>query len=284
MLESLQIAKVPHASVCGGRGRCTTCRVAVHEGLEGLELPNEIERRALAMIGATAGIRLACQVRPRHDLVVEPILPATATTRDVDRPGGVGGREQTVVIMFVDLRGSTKLAETRMPYDVLYLLNQFFAEMSAALAETRGHYAQFAGDGLMALYGTQGLLADGVRDALRGSRRMHERLDELNQRLKSDLAEPLRMGIGLHAGDAIVGTMGPPDAPNFSAIGDNVNVAARLESLTKETGCALVVSAAAVKASGLDFSNFHGESVEIRGRADPVQIYRIGEASSIPVG
>jgi adenylate cyclase len=284
VLEALQLGKVGVASVCGGRGRCTTCRITVHAGGESLDAPTGLEREALARIGALAQVRLACQIRPSEDLTIEPMLPATVTVRDALRRGGVQGREQPVVIMFLDLRGSTRLAETRMPYDVLFILNQFFSEMSEALAETGGHYAQFSGDGLMALYGTRGSLTDGAGAALAGARRMHERLDDLNERLSAELDEPLRMGVGLHTGDAIVGTMGPPESPNFSAIGDNVNVAARLEALTKDTGCALIISRAAAEASGRVFDGFEPEDAEIRGRDEPISIYRIGSAAEIPGG
>ena len=114
-------------------------------------------------------MRLACQTRPASDLSVSPLIPAKATTAMVHQPGGVLGREQEVVVMFIDLRDSTRLGEGRLPYDVVFILNQFFAEMWAALEETGGHYAQFAGDGPMALYGLESSVTTGSRQALRGA-------------------------------------------------------------------------------------------------------------------
>src|SRR5690606_28568736 len=125
------------------------------------------------------------------------------------RRGGVNGREQKVVILFIDLRGSTRLGERRLPYDVLFILNQFFAEMAGALNATGGHYAQFNGDGLMALYGLAGDTRAGARQALAGGADMLRRLAVLNDVLRGELDEPLRIGVGIHCGDAIVGTMGP---------------------------------------------------------------------------
>jgi adenylate cyclase len=99
-------------------------------------------------------------------------------------------------VLFVDLRGSTTLGEAKMPYDLLYILNQFFHEMTKALDATNGHYAQFAGDGLMALYGLNGKdRAIAAADALRGAREMLARMDQLNSRLRGDLSQPLRIGI-----------------------------------------------------------------------------------------
>ena len=95
------------------------------------------------------------------------------------------------------MRGSTQLGEAKMPYDLLYILNQFFQEVNKALESTKDHYAQFAGDGLMALYGLNASNpASGAADALRGAREMLARIDQLNMRLKGDLLRPLRIGIG----------------------------------------------------------------------------------------
>ena len=108
-----------------------------------------------------------------------------------------------------------------MPYDLLFILNQLFHEMTKALDATNGHYAQFAGDGLMALYGLNAKdPAVGAGDALRGAREMLARMDQLNSRLRGDLLQSLRIGIGIHLGEAIVGAMGPPGSQIISAIGE----------------------------------------------------------------
>ena len=181
MLEAIRGAGIPHASVCGGRGRCTTCRVRVSGGLDTLPLPNETEKRALSRIDAPRNVRLACQTRPRRDLSIVPLLPPTASAQTARRLGAVQGSERTITVMFLDLRGSTALGERLLPYDTVFLLNRFFAEMSAALKETGGHYAQFNGDGLMALYGLEFGVEQGCRDALAGAAAMFRRLGALNE-------------------------------------------------------------------------------------------------------
>ena len=281
-LEALRDAGVPHASVCGGRGRCTSCRVDVGTAQKSLAAPEATEAKALARIRAEAGVRLACQIRPAADLEIVPLLPPDVSARDANRPGGIQGREQPVVSMFLDMRGSTRLGEEKLPFDVLFILNRFFAEMAEALAETSGHYAQFAGDGLMALYGVRGGLREGCRNAVLGAASMMDRMDALNRDLAVELSEPLRLGIGIHAGDAIVGTMGPPNAQNFSAIGDNVNVAARLETLTKAYDCALVISEAAAEAAELDMSDFPRHEAEVRGRGGMVAVFAVEDPRRIP--
>ena len=282
VLEAVRAAGIPHASICGGRARCTTCRIRVGRWLQDLPEPNRLEAEALARIGADPSVRLACQTRPRSDLSVSPLIPAGATPAAVHQPGGVSGREQGVVVMFIDLRDSTRLGEGRLPYDVVFILNQFFAEMWTALEDTGGHYAQFAGDGLMALYGMESGVATGARQALRGAAEMARRLSSLNARLEGELAEPLRIGIGIHCGDAIVGTMGPPKSPNLSAVGDNVNVAARLESESKTLRCTLVVSTALARAAGVDLSGHPLHDAALRGRGASVQVHAIDDPRELP--
>jgi adenylate cyclase len=282
ILEALRVAGIDHASVCGGRARCTTCRVRVLKGFPALPRPRKLERAALERLGRLQGVRLACQTRPRENVTIIPLLPPSTTAATLYRPGGVQGRELRVAAMFIDLRGSTSLGEQRLPYDVVFILNQFFAEMSAALVATRGHYAQFSGDGLMALYGMRGAFAAGCRDALAGAVEMMRRLSKLNERLAEELAEPLRMGIGIHAGEAIVGTMGPPNSPNLSAIGDNVNIAARLEAQTKVFDCTLVVSRVVAERAGLDLSDLARlERVSVRGRAAPLEVYALSDMEAL---
>jgi adenylate cyclase len=277
VLEALRAAGIPHASVCGGRARCTTCRIRVGAGAEHLPAPTAIESGALERIQAADNVRLACQLRPRRDLAFAPLLSPDTGARDLARAGGVQGRERRVAILFIDLRASTRLGETRLPFDVVFILNQFFAEMSAALAVTNGHYAQFSGDGLMALYGMESGLAQGSLEAIRGAAEMSRRLARLNHRLAGELEQPLRVGIGIHCGEAIVGTMGPPSSPNLSAVGDNVNVAARLEGQTKVFECTLVVSAETARHAELDLDAFPLREAAVRGRAEPVPVYAVDD-------
>lgn len=283
VLESLRAAGVAHASVCGGRGRCTTCRIRVGAGAEALEPPGELERAALMRIGAPPNVRLACQTRPRADLDLTALLPPGASSRDARPPGGVSGQESVVTALFLDLRESTRLGERKLPYDVLFILNQFFADMAAALADSRGHYAQFAGDGLMALYGLSGDVEAGARDALAGAEQMLLRLERLNERLAAELDEPLRIGIGVHTGEAIVGTMGPPGAPNHTAIGDNINIAARLEAQTKVHRCALMVSAATLAAAAIEPGDLPAAELTVRGREATLSAYAVPDRTALRV-
>jgi len=276
VLEALRENGIPHASVCGGRARCTSCRVLVTKGLDRLPEPSGLEAIALARIGATPGMRLACQIRQ------PPISPSCSfwpQTRALRR-----WSERLITVLFVDLRGSTDLSESKMPYDLLYILNQFFHEMTKALDATNGHYAQFAGGGLMALYGLNAKdPAVGAGDALRGAREMLARVDQLNSRLRGDLLHPLRIGIGIHFGEAIVGAMGPPGSQVISAIGETANACSRLEGLTKRYDCRVVVSRRAAETAGLDVGKFKLHSAWVNGVAQPVEFYALNSMADLRV-
>jgi adenylate cyclase len=284
VLETLRANGIPHASVCGGRARCTTCRVQVTRGLEQIPAPSGLEAKALGRIGAPPGMRLACQIRPSADIAVLPLLPADAAALDGTIRGGLEGSERLITILFADLRASTSLAEGKLPYDTLFTLNQFFYEMTQALTTSNGHYSQFTGDGLMALYGLYATdPKSGPADAVRGARQMLERLEQLNYRLRSDLREPLRIGIGIHFSEAIVGAMGPPRSQVITAIGDAVNTCARLESLTKEYDCTVVISRQAAEAAGLNPDGAQLHEAPVKGRREPVQFYALKTVTDLQI-
>ena len=282
ILEAIRDEGLPHASVCGGRARCTTCRVRVGEGASHLPPPTRREAQALGRIHAPPNVRLACQCRPTHDIAVTPLLPANVGPRAPRQPpGGAQGRERPIVAMFVDLRDSTKLAEGRLPYDVVFVMNQFFAEMYAALRATGGYYAQFRGDGLLALYGLESDLPAACRAALEGAAQMQERIENLSRSLADDLQAPLRIGIGIHAGIAIVGTLGPPQAPIHSAIGDMVNTAARFEDMTKAFGCTMVISEEALRHAGVEPGDAPQHQVRVRGKTERLTVYAVQDPRAL---
>ncbi len=283
ILEGSRQAGVPHASVCGGRGRCSTCRVRIVAGLEDLPPASPEERRVLDRVGAAPGVRLACQTRPTKPVEIVLLLPANATPRDAAaRPGYLQGREQEIAILFADLRAFTRLAHTKLPYDTVFLLNRYFRAMGMAVDASGGHLDKFIGDGVMALFGIGGTPADGCRRALAAARQMSLNLVELNRSLGHELNEALRIGIGIHAGAAIVGEMGYARATTLTAIGDAVNTASRLEALTKEYGAELVLSQAVADYAGLPLDGHERHEVSLRGRDQPMTVIVLKRAADLP--
>ncbi len=285
LLEGSRNAGIPHASVCGGRGRCSTCRVKIIAGLDDLPPPSSAERRVLDRVGAPPGVRLACQTRPTKPVEIVLLLPAGATARDAfAKPGYLQGREQEIAILFADMRAFTRLAHKKLPYDTVFLLNRYFRAMGMAVDATGGHLDKFIGDGVMALFGIGADPADGSRRALAAARQMSLNLVELNRSLGNELSEPLRIGIGIHAGNAIVGEMGYAQATTLTAIGDAVNTASRLEALTKEYGAELMISEVLARHAGLALDGHERHEVELRGRDQPLPVIVIKRAADLPAG
>lgn len=284
ILEMSRIAGIPHASICGGRGRCSTCRVRIG-GEDRAKLPpaSAEEQKVLSRVGAPDTVRLACQLRPPPGRYrVTPLLPASAGPVEAYRrqPQAHGG-ERYVAILFADIRGFTSISEGKLPYDVVFLLNRYFRATGQAIEAAGGRVDKFIGDGVMAIFGLSGDPRTACRQALEAARLMAVALDDLNEAMSGDLDLPLRIGIGLHAGPAIVGEMGYERAAQITAIGDTVNTASRLEALTKDFGAELVVSQELLDKAGIDLAAAPQHDVDIRGRQGRLAVRAVTRAAEL---
>ena len=206
LLEISRMYKVPHASICGGRARCSTCRVRVDKGASTLPPATFPESVTLGSIGAPPNVRLACQIRPTDTLVVTRLLkaatagPEAAELEEADS----AGVEKQLAVMFVDLRDFTRFSEKRLPFDVVFVLNEFFAVIGSAIAEHGGWIDKFLGDGLLAVFGQHSGIEVGCRQALRTARAIDLALDHINAKLAVEIGRPLQVGIGIDAGPLLL--------------------------------------------------------------------------------
>src|SRR5262252_4886929 len=249
ILEASRWTAIPHASVCGGRGRCSTCRVRIIEGADGLPRPAELESRTLARIGNPVNVRLACQVRPRGDVRVEPLVRGDAALSGAVRfdAAAVGGAEMEVAALFVDLRESTRLAAGRLPYDTLFIFDRYIQVLTSAVRAHGGHVTSIAGDGVMAMFvDGGGRTALFVREAFTAALELWQGIDALNHELAAELRQPLRIGIGLHVGPAVVGTIAAAGLASLQFLGDTGNLAAKFQVETRRLDCTLIASVEAV--------------------------------------
>ncbi len=282
ILEASIDAGIPHAHVCGGRGRCSTCRIRVDKGLDQLEPPRQKERRVLRGIGAPENVRLACQAFPKIDLNVSPLLAHDANYKEnASEQKYIHGSDREICIMFTDLRAFTKMSEKKLPYDVVFILNQYFKLMGEIIENHGGYLDKFIGDGTMALFGIEEGPKEGSRNAIMAASQMNVELKKLNERLIHDLPFPLKMGIGIHSGDVIFGKMGYKHAKNLTAVGDAVNTASRLESLTKEFKCQLIISKYTYELSDYKFNTIEEDSVKIIGRDEMLDVVKIENTSMV---
>jgi adenylate cyclase len=282
ILDASRFAGIPHASVCGGRGRCSTCRVRIREGRHDLPAPSDGERRVLARVGAAPDVRLACQTQPVRDVTVEPLLAPSVTPAEAFATDVRQGREQELAVLFADLRGFTRLAEHKLPYDVVFVLNRYFEAMGTAITGAGGVTNQFTGDGVMALFGIESGPATGSRQALTAARAMVDGVEALSAQLATDLGSPLRIGIGIHTGPAVVGRMGWGESFYLTAVGDTVHVAARLEQATKDYDAQLVVSVDVARHAALDLSRFPAHDLTVRNRAGQIAVRVIDRVAKLP--
>ena len=283
VLEASLRHNVPHASMCGGRARCSTCRIRVIGDCSALPQPSPREAFVLDRVGAAdPSIRLACQLRPTADLsFFQLFMPhESSAPAPASHPHRIG-EERYLVSMFVDMRGSTRLAELRLPFDTVFIVNRFLAAVSRAVIECGGQPNQFVGDGQLALFGLAAGPQGACRQALRAAAMIAVNVDELNRLLGHDLNEPIRFGIGIHGGEVIIGDIGYREHMVFTALGDAVNVAARLQDMTKSLGCEAIVSEQVRIEAGLPADALPAQEIAIRGRTGPMVVRVVASAKAL---
>ena len=283
LLELSRLNNIPHMSVCGGRARCSTCRVLVVGGGNGLCPPTEAETRTLKAIGAGPDVRLACQARPVAGTTIMRLLRvgSGAATLNLLADADYAGVERDLAVLCVDMRGFTALTEDKLPFDVVFILNEFFGSVGRPIYESGGWISNYAGDGLVALFANPAGLPFACRSALLAAAEIDRSLAALNQRLSAELAVPIRVAMGLHAGPHVVGHVGYRDSRTMTVIGLAVNIASRLETLAKSTGVQIAVTREVADHVGLDCRPFRVESTEVRGISQPMPVVLIDHARDL---
>lgn len=283
VLEASLRHNVPHASVCGGRARCSTCRIRVIGDHGALPEPSQREAFVLTRVGTTdPSIRLACQLRPTSDLsFFQLFTPHTLSANGQASTPARIGQERYLVSLFVDMRGSTQLAEKRLPFDTVFIVNRFLGAVSQAVIENGGQPNQFVGDGMLALFGLTADPQTACRQALKAAAGIATHIDELNELLSHDLRQPIRFGVGIHGGEVIIGDIGYRDHIVFTALGDAVNVAARLQDMTKTLACEAIVSEEVRRTAGLADGALPQQEVAIRGRDEPMAVRVVADTRQL---
>ncbi|PSB24215.1 adenylate/guanylate cyclase domain-containing protein [Stenomitos frigidus ULC18] len=254
LLDASLEAGIPHTHICGGNARCSTCRVMVTEGQEHCGTQTIAEQEMARRLGFPDSVRLACQTKLAGSgkiSVRRLSLEVEESTQFFDQAigkltPGFMGQEKEIAILFADIRGFTSFSEALLPYDVIYVLNRYFRRMAQVIGSYGGTINVYMGDGLMALFGVEP--AEGqppgkaVEQAIRAGLDMLEAVEDMNPSLESFYNQRLRIGIGVHYGWTVIGTIGDPKNPNMTAIGDAVNLASRIEAANKPLGTTFLIS------------------------------------------
>jgi class 3 adenylate cyclase/hemoglobin-like flavoprotein len=249
ILEASHANDIPHICECGGTARCSTCRVMVIDGLENCLPRTSLEERMAARKGFYPEIRLACQTRVVGDVTVKRLV---RDKNDVDMAisGSIGdaGEEIMGAVLFTDLWGFTEFSEAHLPYDIIHALNVLFRSLGQAVDDHDGYVDKFIGDNVMAIFGLGGESAEATcRNAVLAAADMLASLPEVNDYLRTYLGGEFRLGIGIAYGPIVTGELGFALKRQFTAIGDTVNVASRLESETRKQQADLLVSDSVLK-------------------------------------
>ena len=232
---------------------------------------------------AILGLRLTGEERERARLrqifgryvsgeVLEKILAS-------GKPPDLGGEAFTVTVLFADIRNFTTMSESLRPHEVVEMLNTYFSRACEPILEQGGMVDKFVGDAVMAVFGAPHPQPDHARRALKAALAMAAAAkgfqDWMAARFAGQNIPEFRIGIGLHTGETVVGNIGTPKRFEFTAIGDTVNTASRLEGLTKELGWQIVASDATIKAAGPGVVTGGREEHRVKGRQEPVVVLEV---------
>ena len=201
-----------------------------------------------------------------------------AAEQILSRDPGLSGAEEVVTVVFVDIRGFTSHSAGRPPQEVVARLNDFLGVMVHVVeSDHAGMINKFLGDGFMALFGVGGA-QDHAGEAVRAARAMQAALVALNGRAAAQGQPAIEIGIGIHSGPVVVGSIGSPERLEYTAIGSTVNLASRVESLTKQLGEPLLLTAATRKLLGDGTALRDLGAHPVRGMAAPVGLFAVSEA------
>jgi len=187
----------------------------------------------------------------------------------------LGGEEREITVFFSDIRGFTTIAESMSSVKLVSMLNRYFTLMTNEITKHRGVFDKYIGDAIMAFWGAPLKDDNQVEEALKTSIEMLKKLKELNQEFSKEGLPEIKIGIGLFNGQAVVGNIGSAQRLNYTAMGDTVNTASRLESLNKEYGTQIIVGESVMKkCTGKYIFKFLG-AVKVKGKNEEVNIYTI---------
>ncbi len=228
---------------------------------------------AIAVENARAHERLAREEVARANY--SRFLPEYVVKQMLDNPDSfkLGGVNQTITVLFADIRGFTRISEHAPPEKIVSLLNRYFSAMTDIIFAHGGTLDKYLGDGMMALFGAPTTTPEDASNALNAAVAMQRRIIGINQELRDEGLVEIGVGIGLHTGEVTVGYIGSERRSEYTAIGDAVNTASRLESNAK--GGEILVSEATARAAGNRYRLTKREPITVKNRQQPVVLFEV---------
>ena len=280
ILDAAMDAGEPFAHACGGQGRCSTCRVLITDGLDKCSPRTTAESSIGETLGFSPELRLACQtavsgevgarrlVLDDHDIELTSLVIQGASAGKI-------GVEKHIAILFTDVRDFTALSESLLPYDVIHLLNRYFRLMDDVVSRHGGRIDNIMGDGFLALFEGDAPAA-AARSATTAGLEMLEVVDrELRPYLEDLFGVGFEIGVGVHYGLVVAGTVGGKGTRRSTVIGDAVNFASRVEASNKAAGTRLLISEDVYNLIEEGLTIGKVETMAIRGKAGTHRLYEV---------
>jgi len=264
VLEASRAFHLPHASMCGGRARCSTCRVQVTAGEDSCPPAASDEQATLDRIHAASDVRLACQLRPTGDIAVVPLV---RTALPVYRPPAQASHaERDIVLMYCDFLNRERLAREALAQDLLHLLTLYGDALGNAIRSAGGAIGSIGPEGIFAVFGLDRERPRAARLALSAAAAIARAISDVDHRLGE--SRKLRVVVSIHAGHAAIGEIGSNDVPAVIAVGEAVEVAGELRKAAAARAAAFAISEPVTAAAGIEPAG--GEKIVLAAHGTPI--------------
>ena len=244
ILEISNENQVEHLHVCGGLGRCSTCRVQILDGLENCSERSQKEQLIADKLDFPDDVRLACQTLLSGNAKIRKLFKNQTDIKfaqaAIQSSGSIGSNKQ-VAILFADIENFTPLSERLASFDVMYLLNKYFDFAGNIVMKNGGEINNYIGDAFLAIFGLDGE-GDETFRAVKAGLELQSDLKNFARTVEENFDEEFKIRIGIHFGEAIIGMLGCKGTERLSVIGDTVNMAARAESANKEADTTMLIT------------------------------------------
>ncbi|HET7238916.1 MAG TPA: adenylate/guanylate cyclase domain-containing protein [Terrimicrobiaceae bacterium] len=288
ILQTALRAGISLTHACGSNARCSTCRTAILEGLENCSPRTEAEEEIAEHLQFKPMIRLACQTSLTGNAVVRRLVlddedEELAADSMSDNLVEAAGEERQVAILFADIRGFTSFAERLLPYDVIHALNRYYYRMGRIVHRHGGVVDNYMGDGILSVFGLEGT-EQVVSRALQCGLEMLKAVEAMKPYFEAVHGRSFDIGLGLHYGAVVVGSIGWGVSKRRTIVGDAVNFASRVESANKNAGTSFLISEAAYDQAGHEIEVNQCPPWEIRGKSGMFQLFEVVGSRSNSTG
>lgn len=280
ILEATLAMNINHTHACGGQGKCSTCRVSVMQGIDNCSPRNAVEQEMAETLNFPTEIRLACQTKLKGNVsirrMVSDKLDMDIISEQFSSDSKIAlGSQQKLTIVFTDIVNYTAFAEKFPPYDIVHVLNRYYRIMNVIIQSHNGIISDVAGDGILAVFGTDKTNDNSVLDAINAIAEMKEKLNAFNDYLESNFSTTFGIRAGVHYGNVIVGPFDTGAMKKMAVIGDNVNYASRIETANKEFGTELLLSEDAYAVVKEIYPKSNEFTTSLKGKTGTYKLYEL---------